>query len=134
MGFIFTSDGRHIATSEVLSARPTPDDRVILTLRDGSETSTMERFWQEALQLQGAAPLPAQPGYFRLEPSRNDDDERVVHKEPVIGWLVNALGRVVPVTAQGVNLEFQHVLVPDGRVVETAGWYPSLEAWKAQNL
>jgi hypothetical protein len=132
MGFIYTNEGNYIPLSDVQSARPTPDDTVRLELRGGDRATVSGRFWNEALQLHGGSSFPAGPGYFRLESTTDEDDQRVINQEPVIGWVVSTMGSAIPVTAQGIDLNLRSVLVPDGRVIAGDGWHDNLEAWKAQ--
>lgn len=130
MGFIYTSTGTYVSLSHVVSAEPKGSGKVVLRLADGEAVAVATEDWHEAMKMQGHAVIPAREGCLRLEAFSETDGQRVIHQEPVQGWLVLRSGVVLPVTAQGWDAEFPDVLMPDGRVVRHEVWYDTLEEWK----
>lgn len=130
MAFIYTLDGNYVALSEVVRADPKPGSFSIL-LRSGETAVISDHAWGEAMRGDIKGILPAPEGYFVVEHLTEDDGSERTHKDPVLGWAITAMGMALPVTAGGISVDAQDVLVPDGRVVQGDGWFDDLKKWEA---
>ncbi|MBW8302779.1 MAG: hypothetical protein K0M78_02285 [Brevundimonas sp.] len=130
MTFVYTLDGQYIALSEVERAEPQKDGFRIF-LRSGQNAAISDHAWGEVLRADIKGILPAPSGYVVVERLTEDDGADVIHREPVLGWAVLSSGSVLPITAGGISVDEQNVLVPDGRVMQGDGWFDDLAAWEA---
>ena len=131
MAFLYTNEGNYVAVGAIRKARPMPNDVVRVYTDETSYADASADEWHKALTVHASTVIPAQPGYFRLEKMNMEDADAEPHQEPVVGWLVSTTGTIVPVTAQGWDLNFPDVLMPDGRVGRLDSWSDTLDEWKA---
>lgn len=79
--------------------------------------------------------IPAQPGYFVLEPVWGDDTRAPVEwsQDPVIAWRVESDGPttnwLIPIGIENSNYENNAVLCPDGQVRAFDRSWESTEQW-----
>ena len=130
MAFIYTLDGNYIALSEVVRA-DTRKDGFKLLLRSEQSVVVSDHAWSEAMRGDIKGVLPAPEGYFVVEHLTEDDGSEGTHKQPVLGWAINADGSALPITAGGISVDARDVLVPDGRVIQGDGWFDDLAKWQA---
>jgi hypothetical protein len=133
MAFIYTLDGNYIALSDVVRATPQKDGFRLLLASSGDSVTISDHAWGEAMRGDIKGVLPAPEGYFVVERLTDEDDTETTHREPVLGWALNTSGTVIAVTATGLAIEAQDVLVPDGRVVHGDGWFDKLAEWEAKS-
>lgn len=78
--------------------------------------------------------IPALPGFITLSPLYDEAGEHVVEasKAPIVGWAVDELNVVYPVTPDAVELDAGPTLCPDGTVVDITGQWETLDAWLAE--
>ena len=65
--------------------------------------------------------VPALPGYFVLDPSRDENDKWCWDKYPVIAWGVldgKYAMHSVPITIRGPEADLVVILAPDGTVYD----------------
>lgn len=131
MAFIYTADGAYIALSEVVRADPDKGGFRI-HLRSGDPVRVSDHAWGEALRSDIRGILPAPEGYFVVERTSDEDHKWTTGRDPVLGWAVIASGAALAITAGGIIIDAQDVLVPDGRVVRGDGWFDTLADWEAK--
>ena len=76
--------------------------------------------------------IAAHPGYFLLESMDGDDVSPVVaHQEPIVAWALEGDNYApYPITSEGVQINNDPVLRPDGTVaIACIEWHPSVAAW-----
>lgn len=78
--------------------------------------------------------FPALPGFFTLSPLYDEAGGQVVEasKAPIVGWAVDELNVVCPVTPDAVELDAGPTLCPDGTVLDVTGQWETLDAWLAE--
>ncbi|MCX7168620.1 MAG: hypothetical protein NTV11_20430 [Rhodocyclales bacterium] len=78
--------------------------------------------------------IPALPGFFTLSPLLDEPNRQVVEasKEPIVGWAVDELNVVYPMSPIALELDAGPTLCPDGTVLDVTGQWESLDAWLAE--
>lgn len=125
--------GNGFAMSRVESYRRSGKGEIEVTLVGGEVHRLDEGLWHSTLGDTIQAAFAAQPNTFLVE--ELSDGEKVVDvlTLPILGFAIDAVGIVKPVTVQGLAEDNDVVLHPDGRVFSfDAGPWESLDDYRKE--